>query len=106
MPNAHYENFPVASPLLPPALRAPVRVIYAFARREKAVEDANKPAYVQKWVPSYHKVTRGQTLYSIARRYGVTVKQIKAWNGLKSSTAPLGRTLIIYKMQWVNNRQG
>jgi membrane-bound lytic murein transglycosylase D len=80
--------------------------IYAFARREKAVEDANKPAYVQKWVPSYHKVTRGQTLYSIARRYGVTVKQIKAWNGLKSSTAPLGRTLIIYKMQWVNNRQG
>jgi len=80
--------------------------IYAFARREKAVEEANKPAYVQKWVPSYHKVTRGQTLYSIARRYGVTVKQIKAWNGLKSSTAPLGRTLIIYKMQWVNNRQG
>lgn len=80
--------------------------IYAFARREKAVEDANKPAYVQKWVPSYHKVTRGQTLYSIAKRYGVTVKQIKAWNGLKSSTAPLGRTLIIYKMQWVNNRQG
>ncbi|MFN4914584.1 MAG: transglycosylase SLT domain-containing protein [Sphingomonadales bacterium] len=80
--------------------------IYAFARREKAVEDANKPAYVQKWMPSYHKVTRGQTLYSIARRHGVTVQQIKAWNGLKSNYAPLGRTLIIYKMQWVNNRQG
>lgn len=80
--------------------------IYAFARREKAIEEANKPAYVQKWMPSYHKVTRGQTLYSIARRYGVTVQQIKAWNGLKSNYAPLGRTLIIYKMQWVNNRQG
>ncbi len=32
MPNAHYENFPVASPLLPPAMRAPVRVQNAFAR--------------------------------------------------------------------------
>lgn len=80
--------------------------IYAFARREKAVEEASKPAYVQKWIPSYHKVSRGQTLYSIAKRYGVTVKQIKAWNGLRSNSAPLGRTLIIYKMQWVNNRQG
>ncbi|MBL4851544.1 MAG: squalene/phytoene synthase family protein, partial [Gammaproteobacteria bacterium] len=28
----HYENFPVASRLLPKALRKPVSVIYAFAR--------------------------------------------------------------------------
>ena len=28
----HYENFPVASVLLPPALREPVAAIYAFAR--------------------------------------------------------------------------
>ncbi|RTL50124.1 MAG: squalene synthase HpnC, partial [Rhodocyclaceae bacterium] len=28
----HYENFPVASVLLPPALRAPVAAIYWFAR--------------------------------------------------------------------------
>jgi membrane-bound lytic murein transglycosylase D len=80
--------------------------IYAFARREKAIEEANKPAYVQKWLPSYHKVQRGQTLYSIARKHGVTVQQIKAWNSLKGNYAPLGRTLIIYKMQWVNNHQG
>lgn len=39
MPNAHYENFPVASPLLPPALRAPVRVIYAFARSADDIAD-------------------------------------------------------------------
>jgi phytoene synthase len=29
---SHYENFPVASVLLPPALREPVAAIYAFAR--------------------------------------------------------------------------
>lgn len=32
MPVDHYENFPVASWLLPPALRPPVEAIYAFAR--------------------------------------------------------------------------
>jgi phytoene synthase len=32
VPVAHYENFPVASLLLPPRLRRPVEVIYRFAR--------------------------------------------------------------------------
>lgn len=39
MANAHYENFPVASPLLPRAMRAPVRVIYAFARSADDLAD-------------------------------------------------------------------
>ena len=39
MSNAHYENFPVASPLLPPSMRAPVRVIYAFARSADDLAD-------------------------------------------------------------------
>ena len=39
MTNAHYENFPVASPLLPAELRAPVRVIYAFARSADDLAD-------------------------------------------------------------------
>lgn len=39
MANAHYENFPVASPLLPKTMRAPVRVIYAFARSADDLAD-------------------------------------------------------------------
>lgn len=39
MSNAHYENFPVASPLLPRRMRAPVRVIYAFARSADDLAD-------------------------------------------------------------------
>lgn len=39
MPNSHYENFPVGSPLLPRSLRAPVRVIYAFARSADDIAD-------------------------------------------------------------------
>ena len=39
MSNQHYENFPVASPLLPAGLRAPVRAIYAFARSADDLAD-------------------------------------------------------------------
>lgn len=35
----HYENFPVASLLCPPTLRAPVRAIYAFARTADDIAD-------------------------------------------------------------------
>jgi squalene synthase HpnC len=35
----HYENFPVASWLCPPHLRAPVRAIYAFARTADDIAD-------------------------------------------------------------------
>jgi squalene synthase HpnC len=44
MPNQHYENFPVASPLLPAHLRAPVRVIYAFARSADDLADEGDAA--------------------------------------------------------------
>lgn len=40
----HYENFPVASILLPGRLRAPVRAIYAFARAADDVADEGDAA--------------------------------------------------------------
>ena len=47
----------------------------------------------------YHKVRKGQTLASIAKRYGVTVAQIKDWNNISAKTKSVktGRTLIIYR---------
>lgn len=40
-----------------------------------------------------HKVKRGDTLGAIASRYGVTVNQIKKWNGLRSNNINVGRSL-------------
>lgn len=40
-----------------------------------------------------HKVKRGDTLGGIARRYGVTVNQLKQWNGLRSNNINAGRSL-------------
>ncbi|MDR1889352.1 MAG: squalene synthase HpnC [Zoogloeaceae bacterium] len=39
MPVDHYENFPVASLLLPKALRAPIEAIYQFARAADDIAD-------------------------------------------------------------------
>lgn len=47
--------------------------------------------------PVRHTVTRGQTLGGIARKYGVTVAQIKKWNNLKSDMIYVGQKLTIYK---------
>ena len=39
MPVDHYENFPVASILLPARLRQPIEVIYRFARSADDIAD-------------------------------------------------------------------
>ncbi|MBQ0025328.1 MAG: LysM peptidoglycan-binding domain-containing protein [Bacteroidales bacterium] len=43
-----------------------------------------------------HKVRSGETLGGIAKRYHVTVSQIKNWNGLRSNTIRVGQKLRIY----------
>lgn len=43
--------------------------------------------------PVYHQVEKGDTLYGLSRRYGVTVDQIKAWNNLTYNTLSIGQRL-------------
>ncbi len=45
LPVGHYENFPVASLLCPPRLRAPIAAIYAFARTaDDLADEGDAPA--------------------------------------------------------------
>ncbi len=44
MPVSHYENFPVASLLLPKRLRVPIEVIYRFARSADDIADEGSDA--------------------------------------------------------------
>ncbi|MFK7973005.1 MAG: LysM peptidoglycan-binding domain-containing protein [Bacteroidia bacterium] len=46
---------------------------------------------------TYHTVAAGETLYSLFRRYGVAVDEIKRLNGLKSNTISVGQKLKIKK---------
>ncbi len=43
----------------------------------------------------YHKVISGDTLYSIAKKYGVSVDDLKARNNLKTNTISLGQILYL-----------
>lgn len=42
-----------------------------------------------------YTVRRGDTLYSIANRFNVSVTELKAWNNLSGSSVPAGRSLTI-----------
>ncbi len=59
--------------------------------------------YVTETIVKYHKVRRGETLSSIARRYGVTTNSIKKANKLKRNRVQRGKTLRINTTQrrWV-----
>lgn len=43
-----------------------------------------------------HVVQTKETLYSIARKYNVTVEKIQEWNRLQSTDLKIGQTLVIY----------
>jgi squalene synthase HpnC len=67
LPVAHYENFPVASWLLPARLREPIEAIYAFARGaddiadEGALPDAERLAGLDRYVAALDAIERGET---------------------------------------------
>lgn len=42
-----------------------------------------------------HEVQPGETLFRISRLYGVSVDQIKEWNGLQSNLIDVGQRLIV-----------
>jgi len=42
-----------------------------------------------------HSVIKGDTLYSLSRKYGVTVDAIKTKNKLKNNNLAIGQVLII-----------
>jgi len=42
-----------------------------------------------------HTVVAKESLYSIARLYGITVQQLKEWNGIQGSDVSIGQTLVV-----------
>jgi len=67
LPVEHYENFPVASVLLPRRLRAPIEAIYAFARGADDVADegdateAERLAGLDRYERALDAIERGET---------------------------------------------
>ncbi len=45
----------------------------------------------------YHEVQPKEGLYSISKKYGITVQQLKEWNNLESDNLSIGQQLVISK---------
>lgn len=72
-------------------------------RKTIAINDNTPPsstrakASVGKGTPTYHKIKSGETLGTIAAKYGVRIKDIQNWNGLRNTKIAAGKQLKIYK---------
>jgi len=59
-------------------------MVEAVRTAEATKEASTKLKALPQPEPEYHSVTKGETLSAIARRYGTTVNQLIAWNGLNA----------------------
>lgn len=82
------------------AVAMPVSNVTAPTEVAPLVEDApaaaQAPAAEVVTRELQYKVRKGDTLYSIARRFEVSVGQLQAWNGLRGSNLRHGQTLTVF----------
>lgn len=104
--NPQYRQQIIPGDVKPYVLRLPSQLVYNFLMLEDSIiaesarlaprsvvtlGGAESDGEIVKW----HKVGRGETLASIARKHGVSASDIRKWNGLKSSKLSRGRSLKI-----------
>ena len=66
---------------------------YLNKRRTVAVSEASTPKNAQG--AKYHKIRKGDTLGGIARKYGVSVRQLRDLNGIRGNNITAGKNLRI-----------
>ena len=102
-PEFRKDVIPVTEPRY--ALRLPNNKISYFLENEDSIYNYKPSVYnnrrstVQVTTPKsalrYHRIRNGENLGSIARKYHVSVKQLRRLNGLKNNNIRAGRTLRI-----------
>ncbi len=70
--------------------------IYTFVQQEQEESKVSAPELFEQPAKIRYKVKSGDFLGRIADKYGVGVKQIQSWNGMRSSDVKVGQNLIIY----------
>lgn len=119
--NPQYRKDVVPGDLRPCTLVLPSMQVYSYIMSEDSILNHNSELYARrgtvepmmspaedpnmeyttKLVVKTHKVRRGETLSSIANKYGVTVSEIKKWNKMKRNSVSRGRKLKIHTYQRV-----
>ncbi len=104
--NPQYRREIIPGHAKPYVLTLPALYAYGFVELEDTIASyrseelfANKIKSDSNQEKIRHKVKSGETLLSIANRYGVRSSEIKKWNGLRSNKVATGKSLVVY----VNN---
>ena len=113
--NPQYKKYIIPGESQPQTLRLPIQAISTFIDRQDTIYEHRKTelfknrrivsvsdrSYSKGSTGSgdliYHRIRSGENLGSIARKYGVSVKQIQRWNGMSSTRISAGKRLKIYK---------
>lgn len=90
---------PVTEPPKKPVVETPTEepVVVTEAELDPSVpekqpdEPENPMAY-----PEYHIVAAGESMYGIAKQYGITVEQLREWNNLPDYNVSIGAKLMVY----------
>lgn len=118
--NPHFRCDIIPGDIRPYALSLPSQQVYSYIMSEDSIVAHNADLYARRTVAEpafysasgagngyerqlvvkYHTVKRGESLSKIAKRYGVSVSNLKKWNRLRRSTIRRGARLKIntYKL--------
>lgn len=117
--NPQFRKDIIPGNIKPYALVLPSMQVYSYIMSEDSIINHNastygrrlvvEPAqstdgnseYVSKLVTKYHTVKKGETLSKIAKKYGVTINNIKKWNKLKKNSIRRGQRLKISSYELV-----
>lgn len=107
--NPQYKRDIIPGNTRPSVLKLPASQTYAFVDKEDTVYTHRIEELLANCVPVNadgnsnlkreritHVVAAGENLYTIANLYGVTPKEIRRWNGLKSNRVGKGRRLVLH----------
>jgi membrane-bound lytic murein transglycosylase D len=84
--------------------RAPSAVLLAGRAEREAVGALASNEAAAERSSIVHRVRKGDTLYAIARRYGVSIENLRTWNGLRGSTLSIGDRLQIHGPRSANSQ--
>jgi len=68
---------------------------YNLDKYDRVRRDGSLAAKTPTYKTSSHKVQKGDTLYSISRRYNISVQRLKEANGLSDNNISIGQDLLV-----------
>ncbi len=103
--NPHYKREIIPGKIKPSVLRLPVKEALAFIDNEGRIYGHRTDELLANQTPVtsekreekiIHRVKSGESLSKIANRYGVSSRDLRRWNGLRSSRIRKGSRLKVY----------